>query len=260
VSGRLQVEPDASPAAGGRVSKSRRDAPTSEGRLPARVVIGYQGGEVNPVDRIVTVRQSDAHAWAEVFVRGRGWVRVDPTGAAAPMRVDAGLVRSMTNAEPLPFLVRTDYEWVRALRYRWEAVSYKWNVWVLGYNPERQRDLMSAVGFPDADWRALTAALFTFLGVVTAVLLAWSLRRLSRPDPVQRAWRAFCRKLAANGVERAPHEGPRDYSLRAARALPGERGPILRIAALYIGLRYGAAPKAQAARELARRVRELRFT
>ena len=92
---------------------------------------------------------------------------------------------------------------------------------MLGYNPERQRDLMSSVGMRDADWRTLTAALFTFLGVMTLLLLAWSLRRLARPDPVQKAWRAFCRKLAARGVERAPHEGPRDYAARAARALPG---------------------------------------
>jgi transglutaminase-like putative cysteine protease len=228
--------------------------------VPARVVMGYQGGEVNPVDRIVTVRQSDAHAWAEVFLRGRGWVRIDPTGAAAPVRLDGGLVRAMPNADPLPFLVRTDYEWLRGLRYRWEAATYKWNVWVLGYNPERQRDLMSFVGFPDADWRALTATLFTFLGIITAGLLAWSVRRLTRPDPVQRAWRAFCRKLAKRGIERSPHEGPRDYSLRAARALPGDRGPILRIAALYIGLRYGADGDDAAVRELGRRVRELRFT
>ncbi len=130
---------------------------------------------------------------------------------------------------------------------------------MLGYNPERQRDLMSLVGLPDTDWRALTAGLFAFLGLITAALLVWSLRRLSRPDPVQRAWRAFCRKLAARGVERAPHEGPRDYSLRAARALPAARAPILRIAALYIGLRYGADADRAGVRELGRRVRELRF-
>ena len=227
--------------------------------VPARVVMGYQGGDLNPVDRIVTVRQSDAHAWAEVFLRGRGWVRVDPTGAAAPMRVDSGVVRAMPDASPLPFLVRTEYQWVRALRYQWEAATYKWNVWVLGYNPDRQRELMSFVGLPDADWRALTATLFSILGVLTAALLAWSLRRLRPPDPVQRAWRAFCRKLARQGLERAPHEGPRDYSLRAARALPGARSAILHIAALYISLRYGEDESEARVRELRRRVRALRL-
>jgi transglutaminase-like putative cysteine protease len=229
--------------------------------VPARVVMGYQGGDVNPVDRIVTVRQSEAHAWAEVFLRGRGWVRVDPTAATAPVRVDGGLARAMPQSQSLPFLLRPEFEWLRGVRHQWEAVTHKWNVWVLGYNPERQRDLLAFVGIPDADWRALTATLFTLLGIMTALLLAWSLRRLGRSDPVQKAWRAFCAKLAARGLERRAEEGPRDYALRAARALPAWRHAILRIGALYIGLRYGvrADPRAGAARvrELRRLVRTL---
>jgi transglutaminase-like putative cysteine protease len=228
--------------------------------VPARVVMGYQGGEVNTIDRIVTVRQSDAHAWAEVYIARRGWVRVDPTALSNPSRIDSGLAQALPDAQPLPFLTRTDLEWLRSMRHRWDAVVHKWNVWVLGYNNERQRDLLSFVGIPDADWRALTATLFTILGLITAALLAWSLRRLVRPDPVQSAWRAFCRKLAAQGLERAPHEGPRDYSTRAARALPGSRRAILRIGALYIRLRYGeAAPRARVG-ELRRLIKDLRFT
>ena len=162
--------------------------------------------------------------------------------------------------ERLPLMLRADLAWLRAARYEWEALAHKWNVWVLGYSPERQRDLMLALGVRDADWQKLTALLFTFLGAMTVVLLVWSLRRLDRPDPVQKAWQAFCSKLAAQGVSRAPHEGPRDYSARAARALPAARRPILRIAALYIALRYGArsATPGGAAR-LQRLVRELRL-
>ena len=228
--------------------------------VPARVVTGYQGGDFNPVDQIVTVRQSDAHAWSEVFLSGRGWVRIDPTATAAPVRLESGLARSVPNAEALPFLARTDFQWLLNLRYRWDAAAHAWNVWVLGYNSERQRDLMSFVGISNADWRALTATLFSILGVITALLLVWSLRRIARPDPVQSAWRAFCRKLAARGLERAPHEGPKDYSERAARALPMSRRAILQIGALYIRLRYGAEPSAQRIAELRRMVRELRLT
>jgi transglutaminase-like putative cysteine protease len=227
--------------------------------VPARVVTGYQGGDFNPIDGIVTVRQLDAHAWSEVFLRERGWVRVDPTAAAAPVRLEAGLARSVPNAQALSFLSRTDFEWLINLRYRWDAMAHAWNVWVLGYNPDRQRDLLGFVGFPDADWRALTATLFTTLGVITALLLAWSLRRLTRPDPVQLAWRAFCRKLASRGIERAPHEGPRDYSERAARALPLSQRAILQIGALYIRLRYGTERTSPRIAELRRRVRELRL-
>ena len=227
--------------------------------IPARVVTGYQGGEVNPVDRIVTVRQSDAHAWAEVYLPGKGWLRMDPTAAAVPGRVESGLARAVPREEQL-LLHRPGLQWLRDLRHQWEAAAHKWNVWVLGYNPERQRELMSRFGIRDADWRSLTATLFTVLGVMTALLLLWSLRRFARPDPVQRAWRAFCAKLAATGVERSPHEGPRDFAARAARALPGARRAILHITALYISLRYGPHASARRAKQLRRLVREFRLS
>jgi hypothetical protein len=150
-------------------------------------------------------------------------------------------------------------EWLRGIRHQWDALAHKWNVWVLDYNPERQRDLMSLIGIRNADWRMLTATLFSVLGLMTLALLAWSLRRLARPDPVQRAWRQFCGKLAARGVERAAHEGPRDFASRAARALPAARQAILRIGALYIGLRYGARARAAGIKQLKRLVRGLRI-
>jgi hypothetical protein len=160
----------------------------------------------------------------------------------------------------LPLMMQPRMEWLRDMRSRWEAIAHKWNVWVLGYNPDRQRDLMQWVGIRDADWRALTAALFSILGVITLGLLVWSLRRLARPDPVQKAWRSFCRKLAQRGVERAAHEGPRDYTTRAARTMPDARHNILRIGELYIGLRYGAQQSAQRVARLQRLVRTLRVT
>jgi transglutaminase-like putative cysteine protease len=227
--------------------------------VPARVVTGYQGGEVNYVDRIISVRQSDAHAWAEAHVAGRGWVRVDPTAAAVPGRVDAGMARAVRAGDPVPLLMRPRFEWLRSLRSNWEALAHRWNVWVLGYGVERQRDLMSRIGMRDADWRKLTAAMASILGTFTLVLLVWSLRRLTRPDPVQRAWQAFCRKLGAHGVARAPHEGPRDYAERAAERLPAAAASIRVIAALYIGARYGRTPAPARAAELARRVRELQL-
>jgi protein-glutamine gamma-glutamyltransferase len=192
-----------------------------------------------------------------VFLAGRGWVRVDPTAAAVPGRVEAGMARTVPQTQALPLMMRERLEWLRGMRDRWEALAHKWNVWVLGYNPDRQRDLMSLVGMRDADWRSLTATLFSVLGLMTLLLLAWSLGRLVRPDPVQRAWRRFCRKLAKHGVERALHEGPRDYAARAARALPASRRAILRIGAQYIRLRYGAHPSRPGTQRLRRMVREL---
>ena len=225
--------------------------------VPARVVTGYQGGEVNSVDRIISVRQSDAHAWAEVYLPGRGWIRVDPTAAAIPGRIESGLARAVREGEPVPLLLRPQLEWLRSVRYNWEALAHRWNVMVLGYNPERQRDLMSSLGMRDADWRSLTAAMASALGVFTLLLLAWSLRRMARPDPVQRAWQAFCRKLGTRGVARAPHEGPRDYAERAARRLPAAAAAIQSIGELYVGARYGRSASREQIVELQRLVRAL---
>jgi len=228
--------------------------------VPARVVTGYQGGELNYVDRIITVRQSDAHAWAEVYLAGRGWTRVDPTGAAVPGRIDSGIARTVREGDPVPLLMRPQLEWLRSLRSNWEALQHRWNVWVLGYGVERQRDLMQRIGMRDADWRKLTATMATLLGTFTLLLLAWSLRRLARPDRVQRAWSAFARKVARHGVVRAPSEGPRDFAERAARRLPAAGSAIRAIGELYLSARYGppAAGRALLA-QLERRVRELRL-
>jgi protein-glutamine gamma-glutamyltransferase len=209
--------------------------------LPARVITGYLGGDPNPIDGILTVRQSEAHAWAEVFLAGRGWVRVDPTAAAVPARVESELVRSMPGSATLPLLMRRELKWLRGVRYNWEALVHQWNVWVLGYNPERQREFMSRLGVPHADWRELAALLLGTMCLFAAILLAWSLRRRTRPDPVQEAWLRFCRKLGARGLARAPHEGPRDFAQRAGRSAPSSESAIRQISDLYIALRYGKA-------------------
>lgn len=241
--------------------------------VPARVVTGYQGGDLNPVDGRFTVRQSDAHAWAEVFLRGRGWTRVDPTVLSVPQRLDEGLARAVASFDALPLLLRPDMAWLRTLRYNWEALTHQWNLLVLGYNPERQREFMSWFGMRDADWLELASTLLAVLGAFVLVLFAWMLRRLARPDPVQSAWAQFCRKLGARGVARAPHEGPRDYAERAARSLPCAGDPIRRIAGLYIALRYGpasasggpagagggASAPAESVVQLRRMIRELAF-
>ena len=227
--------------------------------VPARVVTGYQGGDANPVDGRFTVRQSDAHAWSEVFLRGRGWVRVDPTVLSVPRRLDGGLARAAAVGGAVPLLMRPELEWLRTLRYNWEALTHQWNLLVLGYNPERQREFMSWLGMRDADWLELASTLLAVLGVFVLVLSAWMLRRFVRPDPVQAAWNLFCRKLGTRGLARAPHEGPQDFSERAARNFPSAGEAIRRIGALYMALRYGREQPATELVELRRMVRELRF-
>ncbi|MCX7960234.1 MAG: DUF3488 and transglutaminase-like domain-containing protein, partial [Burkholderiales bacterium] len=222
--------------------------------VPARVVTGYLGGDPNPVDGRFTVRQSDAHAWTEVYLAGRGWIRLDPTALAAPARLERGLSQAVRASRELPWLLRPEFAWLRAIRYNWEALSHQWNLWVLGYNTERQRELLSSLGLREPDWRSLAAALTVCLGAIVAALAAWSLGGRTRRDPVARAWSAFCRTLARKGLARAPHEGPRDYAERAAAALPAAAESIRAIAALYIALRYGPQAPADRVAELRRRV------
>jgi hypothetical protein len=162
-------------------------------------------------------------------------------------------------SDSLPLLMRPELEWLRSLRYNWEALTHQWNLWVLGYNPDRQREMMLRLGMSDVDWRGLAAALCAILGTLVIALMLWSLRGLERPDRVQALWRRFCGKLGARGVARAAHEGPQDYAERAARTLPAAGEAIRRIAGLYLELRYGRNAPAGSVVQLRRMIQDLRL-
>jgi protein-glutamine gamma-glutamyltransferase len=226
--------------------------------VPARVVTGYQGGEINPIDGYMIVRQSDAHAWAEVWLADEGWVRVDPTAAAVPVRVESGLAAAVPAGDPLPFLGRPDLSWLRALRFNWEALANYWNQWVVGYNVDRQRELLSRLGMPSPSWEKMAMTLFWLVGLVVACFSLWMLRRTREQDPVARAWRRFCQKLARHGTERRRAEGPRAFAARAAAEQPHVAADVAEISDLYVSLRYGAAPDLASLAMLRQRVREFR--
>ena len=225
--------------------------------VPARVVTGYQGGERNPVDGYLIVRQSDAHAWAEVWLEGRGWLRIDPTAAVAPNRIEAGLASAVPVGEPLPFIVRADLSWLRQMRFRWEAVTNTWNQWVLGYDPQRQREVLSRLGLREPDWKAMTAVMAVLCGLLLLGLTAWALHKRARHDPTLGAWNRLSRKLARVGLARKDWEGPEDYARRVALARPELGHGLAAITALYIDLRYGRLSGTEARRKLRRLVADL---
>lgn len=218
--------------------------------IPARVVAGYQGGEVNPVDGFVVVRQSDAHAWAEVWSAESGWQRVDPTAAIAPSRVETGIATALPAGEPLPALARIDLDWLRQFRYRWEAINNRWNQWVLGYNPDRQRELLRDLGLGEIDWRGMTALLATLSGVLLLAITIWALWRRPPQDAALRLWLAFCARLARSGLPRHSWEGPQDYAARVARERPALADAVRAAADAYVAARY-AAPQPRALEQLA---------
>jgi transglutaminase-like putative cysteine protease len=227
--------------------------------VPARVVLGYQGGEINSIGRYVIVRQADAHAWAEVWIAERGWVRVDPTAAVAPERVESGIQEALPAGESLPLLVRTDLAWLLQVRQTLDSIGFRWNQWVVGYNPERQLDLLSRLGMRAPDWRSMAAWLLVGGGALLLAVAAWMLRGMAAtPDPVLAAWRRFCRKLERAGLPRRPGEGPRDYCERIKGSRPALGEAAERITALYISLRYGTLDDREEARRLRRLVSDFR--
>ncbi len=228
--------------------------------VPARVVTGYQGGEINPVDGSMIVRQSDAHAWAEVWLPQRGWIRIDPTALAAPGRIESGLAGALPAGEALPLFMRPQFSWLRDLRFRWEAVSNSWNQWVLGYNSERQREFLSRLGLGELGWSTWIGILGVAAASLMGLLFAWALRQAQASDPLDRAWANFSARLARHGLSRHPAEGPLDYGRRLAQALPGHAAEITDITTRYANLRYRPPATPEAVRELKRRIRTLKLT
>jgi len=239
--------------------------------IPARVVTGYQGGEFNPAGNYLIVRQLDAHAWAEVWLPGQGWARVDPTAAIAPERIEygtEGIRRLLARGAALgrlpsealrDLLALGALEQVRQqLRLSWDAANTAWQRWVLGYDQSRQRELLAQLGFDDVNPLRLFGLLALLVALVMGLYVVLTRRRMPRPDPVQRAYFAFCRKLAQTGLVRAPAEGALVFAARGAALLPKSADDIHAISRLYLGLRYGDLAADGAQQELRARVGRFR--
>lgn len=207
-------------------------------RVPARVVAGYQGGELNPVDGFVTVRQSDAHAWAEVWLDGRGWVRVDPTAAVAPNRIRSSLESVLPNQGfgIGRLLEENGPDWLSNLRYQFAAINNRWNQWVLNYNPERQSGFLDTLSFTLGNAPTLIGAATIMLLIYLLILL----RQHRAGDPGERLYALACARLARAGIERASDEGPTALAERVhAIHMPAERQKAaLAFLAAYSAYRY----------------------
>lgn len=211
---------------------------------PARVVTGYQGGERNPVDGYWTLRQSDAHAWAEVWSPEKGWQRVDPTAAIAPARIESNLAAAVPANELLPLAARDGDHWLRGIRFRWEAVINGWNQWVLGFDPERQRQLLKKLGLGAPDWQSMTVGLAGTCAIILSLIVAWAIRQPRHAAPEDRLWLAACRQAEKHGIVRAPWEGPLAFAgrvLNTETIAPQWRRQFQTLAHTYAALRYGRA-------------------
>lgn len=202
--------------------------------IPTRVVIGYSGGYRNPYGNYWIVRRMDAHAWNEVWIEGRGWIRVDPTAAVAPERVLDTINDRARQESLLP-------DALTPLRDIGDWARRSWNDLVLGFNAARQASLLRPLGIDRASSGQLVAAFAIGAGIALALTLWFLLRGSPMPrDPVDAAWRRFTRRLARAGLVKRVSEPPLSFGERLAMALPGQAEQLLSLSRRYARWRYAA--------------------
>jgi transglutaminase-like putative cysteine protease len=208
--------------------------------IPARVVLGYQGGELNPIGGHMIVRQSDAHAWNEVWLEGIGWRRVDPTAAVAPDRIEIGRSGSMFDGVGAAWGLSAPSRLLHQLTLTWDAMNAKWNEWILGYGPENQNRFMQWLGMDDPDWRKMMLTLVAIVvGLVLLISVILSLRY--RSPTRDRAAILYQRFVSKSGVAPVIGETPSVFAARALAESPIPADTIESITSSYLDARYGPA-------------------
>lgn len=211
--------------------------------IPARVVTGYQGGEINPIDDFMTLRQSDAHAWSEVYIESKGWIRVDPTAAIPPANIENTADAQRLNSSQEKPTTIYETSWLtrsfKQARFAWDAINNRWNQWIIGYNAKKQKSLFSAIGIPEISWQGLSQLLFSILGILTAVLAYFIFKPANRSvSEVEKYYARFLKKLSKRGIEKHPAEAAGNFAIRAVESIPDQQAHISNITELYQRLRY----------------------
>jgi transglutaminase-like putative cysteine protease len=212
--------------------------------VPSRVVTGYQGAEWNPVGKYYIVRQSDAHAWTEVWVDGRGWTRVDPTAVVAPERLRRGVFELLPDSLSAPARFIRDTPWINSTALLWDAANEWWNSRVLKYDFRSQLDLLQGLGFEAPEWKHLGWLLSAGL-LVWLLVVAWHVAhtgRRARPDRLARAYLRLCTKLGRAGIQREQYQGPLAYAETVGTRRPDLAEATRALLARYAELRFGRDP------------------
>ncbi len=226
--------------------------------VPARIVTGYQGGELNGVDGYWVVRQSDAHAWAEYWQEGLGWVRVDPTGAIAPSRVGSLTRLAPQRSAVAAALGNMSPTLAANLRAAWDAMNNSWNQWVLNYSKSSQLNLLKNLGFEAPSWTELGYVLSGVLACVSAVAGVWALWERRQHDPWLKLLERARQRARRLGLDVADQTPPREL----AHALLARHGqdaqPIAHWLLRLERLRYAPADHRNASQTVATLRREWR--
>ena len=229
--------------------------------IPARVVTGYMGGEINPSSGAMVVRQSDAHAWSEVYLNGL-WLRIDPTASVSPDRIERGFAQSMADSDRLPFLSRPQWSWMRSIEWRMDAVNHSWQKWVIGFDHDRQQSLFTEMGWPRPKPWEIVGLIIAAFGAWGLGYLGWSrwLKRIRTHDPLERAWQRVNRRLARAGLPRQASEGPMSYAERLCQRWPRHAGIWREVSELYASGRYGQTSSRDGAARMIRAVSRVRVS
>jgi len=216
--------------------------------IPARVVVGYLGGEYNDLGHFFLVRQADTHAWCEVWLPEHGWTRVDPTSAVAPGRASFDLSSFLETRNAAGQMGARRNAWIAQLlrsgvftniRFIWQTLSYQWDTRFIAFDADVQDVMLTSMGIASRGPVFLVVEILLVAIGLLAIYFAWmQLRTRSRLDRVKVLYDYFCRKAARLGVSRDPCEGPLDFARRAAQSLPNESNRIQQIVETYILLRY----------------------
>ena len=221
--------------------------------FPARVVTGYQGSDQEPVDGYYVVRQSSAHAWAEYWRTGTGWIRADPTGAVAPDRIGRSTRLDVQRGLVAGAIAAMSPELFASLRSGWEAVNNRWNQWVLNYTRGQQLDVLTSMGFTAPDWQDLAMLLIGTLSTLALAAAAWAWLDRHRVDPWVRQLERLKRALRSLGIAAAPHEAPRTLAARVRDLLGAQGEPLAAELDALEAQRYGRAPASRPDAGLTRR-------
>ena len=218
--------------------------------VPARIVTGYQGGELNGVDGFWTIRQSDAHAWAEVWYEGRGWVRVDPTSSVSPGRT--GAFRRLQAPQNVvgQALRNLNPAFSLQLRATWEAVNNSWNQWVLNYTQGKQLNLLKNIGFTSPSWHDLTYVLIGIVVTVSLLGAGWSIWDRTQHDPWLRLLARARKKLAQAGMHTSAATSPRQLATLLKTRHPGQHDALQRWLVQLEAQRYATADQSQTLKQL----------
>ena len=206
--------------------------------IPARIVLGYQGGEINPLGGHLIVRQSDAHAWTEIWFDGVGWLRVDPTAAVAPERVEIGASDAAFDGIGETWGFSAPARWVHQVTMAWDAVNAKWNEWILGYGPDTQNSFMQWLGMHEPTWRKM---LLTLVVLVVALVMFISVLLMLRYQPPEKdeAAKLYAKFVKRTGVEPRTGETAHVFALRARETGRVPAASVNEITAAYMDARYG---------------------